>query len=107
MTTNTIGAPQGDKAKVLPYMLYNIFLPFLNGYILCKGQRGMEKAKAEVFHNLLVADKLTVCEIASFAGVSEAFVKKIRTSLEKKRISNPVPKNGGRIARMTYFHTNH
>ena len=45
---------------------------------------GMEKGKTEVVSNLLAANKFSISEIANFAGVSEDFVKKVRTSLKKK-----------------------
>ena len=40
---------------------------------------GMEKGKEEVVRNLLSAAKFTIAEIANFAGVTEVFVKKIKT----------------------------
>ena len=48
-------------------------------------ERGMEKGKEQVVKNLLAADKFSISEIAGFAGVAEAFVKKIRVSLKKKK----------------------
>ena len=40
---------------------------------------GMEKGKEEVVRNLLAGAKFTIAEIANFAGVTEAFVKKIKS----------------------------
>lgn len=47
--------------------------------------KGMEKGKAEVVRNLITKLGLTNEQAAEVAGVSVAFVKKIRTSLKKKR----------------------
>lgn len=41
-------------------------------------EEGVEKGKEQVVKNLLAADKFTIAEIANFAGVTEAFVKKVK-----------------------------
>ena len=43
---------------------------------------GMERGKEQVVKNLLAADKFSISEIAGFAGVTEAFVKKVRAALK-------------------------
>ncbi|MFT4092670.1 MAG: Rpn family recombination-promoting nuclease/putative transposase [Niabella sp.] len=48
-------------------------------------EKGMEKGKELVVGNLLAASKFTLSEIANFAGVTEAFVKKVRTTLKKNK----------------------
>ncbi|MBO9620286.1 MAG: Rpn family recombination-promoting nuclease/putative transposase [Niabella sp.] len=45
-------------------------------------EEGMEKGKEQVVKNLLAAGKFSVAEIAGFAGVPEAFVKKLRAPLK-------------------------
>ena len=46
---------------------------------------GAEQKSYEFVSNLLVAGKFTVAEIANYATVSEAFVKKIRAELNRKK----------------------
>lgn len=41
-------------------------------------EKGIEKGKLQVVQNLLNAGKFTIAEIAGFAGVTEAFVKKVK-----------------------------
>ena len=41
-------------------------------------EKGIEKGKTEVVKNLLSSDKFNVAEIANFANVSEAFVRKVK-----------------------------
>jgi len=48
-------------------------------------EKGIEKGKEKVVQNLLSANKFTISEIANFAGVTETFVKKVRTALNKKK----------------------
>ncbi|MBX2921963.1 MAG: Rpn family recombination-promoting nuclease/putative transposase [Chitinophagaceae bacterium] len=48
-------------------------------------KKGIEKKSLEFIQNLLSAGKFSVSEIAGFAGVTESFVKKVRTSLKKKK----------------------
>ncbi|RQP11173.1 MAG: Rpn family recombination-promoting nuclease/putative transposase [Parapedobacter sp.] len=48
-------------------------------------EQGIEKGKAAVVANLLATGKFTVSEIAELVTVSEDFVKKVRTDLDKKR----------------------
>ncbi len=43
---------------------------------------GEEKKSYEVVKNLLVANKFTIAEIANFASVTEAFVKKVKKTLK-------------------------
>ena len=45
-------------------------------------EKGIEKGKEEVVKNLLAADKFSISEIAGFAGVTEAFVKKMRAAFK-------------------------
>ncbi len=45
-------------------------------------EEGMERGKAEVVKNLLLADKFTLAEIANFASVTVAFVKKVQKDLK-------------------------
>ncbi|WP_153797270.1 hypothetical protein [Foetidibacter luteolus] len=46
---------------------------------LAKGlEQGLEEAKTTVVKNLLSADRFTIAEIAGFAGVTEAFVRKVK-----------------------------
>src|SRR6185312_16123890 len=45
-------------------------------------QEGMEKGKAEVVKNLLIAGKFSISEIANFANVNEAFVRKVKKGLQ-------------------------
>lgn len=45
-------------------------------------QEGMEKGKAEVVKNLLIAGKFSISEIANFANVTEAFVRKVKKELQ-------------------------
>jgi hypothetical protein len=44
---------------------------------------GMGKSKVEVVRNLLAAARFTIAEIANFAGVTEAFVKKVKSANKK------------------------
>lgn len=46
-------------------------------------EQGIEKKSREFIQNLLTSGKFSVSEIAGFAGVTESFVKKVRTSLKK------------------------
>ena len=41
-------------------------------------EEGREKVKSEVVRNLLLAGRFTIPEIANFANVSEAFVRKVK-----------------------------
>jgi predicted transposase/invertase (TIGR01784 family) len=41
-------------------------------------QEGLEKGKTEVVKNLLLSDKFTIAEIATLAGVTEAFVENVK-----------------------------
>lgn len=43
---------------------------------------GMEKGKAEVVKNLLTTGKFSIAEIANFANVPEAFVRKVKKQLK-------------------------
>jgi hypothetical protein len=43
--------------------------------------RGLEKGKTEVVRNLLLANKFTVSEIATYASVTEDFVEKVKKTL--------------------------
>jgi predicted transposase YdaD len=45
-------------------------------------QKGIEKGKTAVVKNLLMANKFTITEIADFADVTEAFVRKVKKSLK-------------------------
>ncbi|MGC4232699.1 MAG: hypothetical protein QM594_06945 [Niabella sp.] len=54
----------------------------LDIYIEKGREEGIEKGKEQVVKNLLAAGKFSIAEIAGFAGVSEAFVKKIQTTLK-------------------------
>ena len=47
-------------------------------------EKGIEKGKASVVASLLAAGKFTISEIANFATVSEDFVKKVHSDLDKK-----------------------
>jgi metal-dependent amidase/aminoacylase/carboxypeptidase family protein len=44
--------------------------------------KGEEKKSYEVVKNLLAANKFTIAEIAIFANVTEAFVKKVKKTLK-------------------------
>ena len=46
-------------------------------------ERGIEKGKELIVKNLINAAKFSLSEIASLAGVSESFVKKINANLKK------------------------
>lgn len=46
-------------------------------------EEGREAVKTEVVVNLLNANKFTIVEIANFAGVSEAFIRKVKRKLIK------------------------
>ena len=45
-------------------------------------EKGMEKGKSEVVRNLLSADKFSIAEIANFANVTEAFVRKVKREMK-------------------------
>ena len=45
-------------------------------------EEGIEIGKEQVVKNLLTAGKFSISEIAGFAGVTEAFVKKVRAALK-------------------------
>jgi predicted transposase/invertase (TIGR01784 family) len=45
---------------------------------------GIEKGKEQIVQNLINTAKFTVSEIANLAGVPEAFVKRVRSSMSKK-----------------------
>ena len=47
-------------------------------------EKGIEKGKEQIVQNLINTGKFTVSEIANFAGVPETFVKKVRSSMNKK-----------------------
>jgi len=47
-------------------------------------EKGIEKGKEQIVHNLINTGKFRVSEIANLAGVPEAFVKKVRSSMNKK-----------------------
>lgn len=48
-----------------------------------EGKKEGEKKKSyEVVKNLLAANKFTIAEIANFANVTEAFVKKVKKTLK-------------------------
>lgn len=47
-------------------------------------QKGRDEGKAEIVGNLLVVNQFTDIEIATFAGVSEDFVRQVRNTLKKK-----------------------
>ena len=48
-------------------------------------EKGIEKGKEQVVQNLLSIKKFTIAEIANFTNVTEAFVKKVRAALNKKK----------------------
>jgi predicted transposase/invertase (TIGR01784 family) len=45
-------------------------------------KKGVEKGKAEVVTNLLAANRFTIAEITSLAGVTEAFVEKVKKTVK-------------------------
>jgi flagellar biosynthesis/type III secretory pathway protein FliH len=45
-------------------------------------EKGLEKGKTEVVKNLLSAGEFTIAKIATFAGVTEAFVRKVKKDLK-------------------------
>jgi predicted transposase/invertase (TIGR01784 family) len=45
---------------------------------------GIEKGKEQIVQNLITIGKFTVPEIANLAGVPETFVRKVRSSINKK-----------------------
>jgi len=45
-------------------------------------EKGMEKGMAEVVKNLLSTGKFSIPEIANFANVSEAFVRRIKKEIK-------------------------
>ncbi len=47
-------------------------------------EKGIEKKNFEVVQNLLSTNRFTIAEIANFAGVTESFVKKLQSKVEKK-----------------------
>ena len=47
-------------------------------------EKGFEKGKEQIVQNLINTRKFTMSEIANFAGVPESFVKKVRSSMNKK-----------------------
>jgi hypothetical protein len=47
-------------------------------------EKGIEKGKEQIVQNLINTGKFTVPEIANLAGVPETFVKKVRSSMNKK-----------------------
>ncbi|MDR0792303.1 MAG: hypothetical protein LBE82_03270 [Chitinophagaceae bacterium] len=74
-------------------MLKDITFKKENDIFYIEGQReghksgqheGDTNARSEVVENLLHAGKFTVSEIANFASVDEAFVKKVRAKLSQK-----------------------
>jgi predicted transposase/invertase (TIGR01784 family) len=46
-------------------------------------EKGMEKKSFEMVKNLLAAGSFTIPQIANFAGVTEAFIKKVRREIKK------------------------
>lgn len=54
----------------------------LDIYIEKGRKEGVEEGKEQVVKNLLAAGKFSIAEIAGFAGVTEAFVKKIESALK-------------------------
>lgn len=47
-------------------------------------EQGIEKGKEQIIKNLLSTDKFTVAEIANFANITEAYVRRVRKSLKNK-----------------------
>jgi hypothetical protein len=45
-------------------------------------KEAVEKGKSEVVRNLLSADKFSIAEIANFANVTEAFVRKVKKEMK-------------------------
>jgi predicted transposase/invertase (TIGR01784 family) len=45
-------------------------------------EKGLEKGKTEVVKNLLSSGEFTIAKIANFAGVTEAFVRKVKKELK-------------------------
>ena len=45
-------------------------------------EEGLEKGKTEVIKNLLLSSGLTIPQIATFSGVSESFVRKVKKGLK-------------------------
>jgi hypothetical protein len=56
----------------------------LDIYIEKGRKEGIEKGKEQIVQNLISTGKFTVQEIANLGGVPEAFVKKVRSSMNKK-----------------------
>jgi len=54
-------------------------------YLIQQGrEEGLEEGKELFVKNLLSNTDFTIAKIASLANVTQAFVKKVRTSLQKK-----------------------
>lgn len=64
--------------NLLPVPIKDTIMNSLDFYI----EKGIEKGKEQVVKNLLASGKFSIAEIAGFAGVTEAFVKKIQTTLK-------------------------
>ena len=45
-------------------------------------EKGLEKGKTEIIKNLLSSSGLTIPQIATFSGVSESFVRKVKKGLK-------------------------
>ncbi|WP_300596427.1 Rpn family recombination-promoting nuclease/putative transposase [Niabella sp.] len=60
----------------LPDPIRKTIMNTLDIYIEKGRKEGIEKGKEQVINNLLATGKFSVAEIAAFAGVTEAFVKK-------------------------------
>ena len=45
-------------------------------------EEGLEKGKTEIIKNLLSSSGLTIPQIATFSGVSESFVRKVKKGLK-------------------------
>jgi hypothetical protein len=56
----------------------------LDIYIEKGRKEGFEKGKEQIVQNLINTGKFTMSEIANLAGVPEAFVKKVRSLMNKR-----------------------
>lgn len=69
-----------DKRKIMGVKEYLIQQGREEGY-----EKGVEEGKELFVKNLLSNTDFTIAKIASLANVTQAFVKKVRTSLQKKK----------------------
>lgn len=83
------GELKENLLNLLPGTIKNDVMNTLDIYIE-KGRKegfdkGIEKGKEEIVKNLIETGSFTISEIATLAGVSDSFVKRVKNMMNKKR----------------------